>query len=62
MNKLLSITILISLVLISCNNSNKNKKSENTDKELSKQKTTEQWSYSGESGPEFWTQLEKESD
>lgn len=62
MNKLLSITILLSLFLIACNNSSKNKKGKNTDEELLKQKTTEQWSYSGESGPEFWAQLEKESD
>lgn len=62
MNKLLSIVVLLSLALISCNNSNKNRKDENTEKETSKQKTTEQWSYSGESGPEFWAQLEKESD
>lgn len=38
MNKLLSITILLSLFLIACNNSSKNKKGKNTDEELSKQK------------------------
>ena len=55
---------VISIISISCNNRKENNKqdAQNNNTTISKHKEKKHWGYKGESGPEHWTEFEKDSD
>ncbi len=55
--------LLIMLLVFSCKNKNDNHDSENeTKQEETHEKENKHWSYEGETGPEHWVEIEKQSD
>ena len=66
MKNKLPFLILITLALFSCKNKNENKPLDSTvnneKHEVAHQNEDKHWTYNGETGPEHWVEIEKESD
>ena len=66
MNTKLPLFILIVLAIFSCKNKIENKATDSTvnedEHEIVHQKEHKHWTYEGETGPEHWIEIEKESD
>lgn len=63
MKNRLSFLVLFALIVFSCKNTKENDLTVNKEElKVSHQKENEHWTYEGETGPEHWSEIEKQSD